>query len=1115
MAPHLSSPLLAVLLVTSSSRGPALSFRFPKRPQLEKRYSKVRYLVAKNDIRENSEPTSQRQSRRNSNVNKKDQTGGVGMQDDEMNDDFDAGSTLSEDFDEGSTSDSSSSEEEIDDLDLNGTTDDDNDGEEEQDRQSNTEVISATLAKKDDVEVASSVGGTSAATKEAARHARRRKRAYEQYLGYDCETLASLLAPKRELCHQKFELVIDDLAFVGHPVCVDRDGNWETEDIVFEEDIKGRDETRVDSPSGYRLGSPNQGNMGPEASASSATANPMTLFHFVLVLDRPDPVPDLPALDLTSWLQIFYENVAFKMTEALFTEEVRCQYVSQECEKIGALRERCMDDGQSYSSFLTHANHTSSLAKAIQQLYTSISSSSNAFITINESIDAHLQLPPMIHEPAKMMQLADIETPIDINDAIFTSARAGKDGLVLPSRPINAEQLMYEEWSRTTGPFLLPWKTLLMLRDQSDDMDDAIDLPPYANKGFEAWSRKFISLMKPSLEGLPTFSDSADLLGWKLEEDVYPLVRHLIYYREARVIDVPRIQNYYAVSPLFDLAEMANLSTSWSIKFPALSPLPSFLATLSSALKPFSTQINRRDQRQLCLDALIWLLRHEIVVQTHVRLRLVANEACKRKAAFARDQERERIRKKRALIAERRKKEDEAVQNSPKAAHDTAASSGTMMQAFDTDLSQSAPAIGGEMGYLKTEREHRGRTLERSLSPHREENRRTTAVPMEITPSALTATRPDGKSEGASPSPKPTSLLAIKMGHNPSNSTTTNTSTPNPEDVPATYEGDELRFERRPVLRSRSPSRIFGFTPTNGGAPGSFGTHRSTNVSRPSTPRGRGKFLTHSRESSAQAKVGVGEALSALRISNTGNSDHEDTTVESAPSGPLTAMNLSKGMGTEPQNVNRIDRRKRSPSQARLRVTGFGEDEEVYMDESKKVEDLSAIKGGELDEHEDGEIGIEVERRSRTRSKGGQDERHSLKEEVRRLSLVGEEKDVDQEKDADLTAKMATSTSDEMDDSEDDELYLTYDIEFESWETQPIASIIAEPSRASGDENEWIAAMVEGKEAWEAEKMYKILPFLNGKHTVDEIVYRLDWRRKDLRAVLAAFQEDILTFVHP
>ncbi|KZO89667.1 hypothetical protein CALVIDRAFT_491526, partial [Calocera viscosa TUFC12733] len=42
----------------------------------------------------------------------------------------------------------------------------------------------------------------------------------------DASTFAEILAPARELCYQKFKLIVDDLAFVGHPVCVARDGVW-------------------------------------------------------------------------------------------------------------------------------------------------------------------------------------------------------------------------------------------------------------------------------------------------------------------------------------------------------------------------------------------------------------------------------------------------------------------------------------------------------------------------------------------------------------------------------------------------------------------------------------------------------------------------------------------------------------------------------------------------------------------------------------------------------------------------------------------------------------------------------------------------------------------------
>ena len=49
---------------------------------------------------------------------------------------------------------------------------------------------------------------------------------YDNLLGFSAEFLAQILCPQRSMCHQKFELVVDDLAFIGPPVCADPDGGW-------------------------------------------------------------------------------------------------------------------------------------------------------------------------------------------------------------------------------------------------------------------------------------------------------------------------------------------------------------------------------------------------------------------------------------------------------------------------------------------------------------------------------------------------------------------------------------------------------------------------------------------------------------------------------------------------------------------------------------------------------------------------------------------------------------------------------------------------------------------------------------------------------------------------
>ena len=60
---------------------------------------------------------------------------------------------------------------------------------------------------------------------------------YGALLGYSAEFFVGLLLPKRALCHQKFTLAVDDLFFVGHPICADDDGTWR---FKREEDARGR-----------------------------------------------------------------------------------------------------------------------------------------------------------------------------------------------------------------------------------------------------------------------------------------------------------------------------------------------------------------------------------------------------------------------------------------------------------------------------------------------------------------------------------------------------------------------------------------------------------------------------------------------------------------------------------------------------------------------------------------------------------------------------------------------------------------------------------------------------------------------------------------------------------
>jgi hypothetical protein len=49
---------------------------------------------------------------------------------------------------------------------------------------------------------------------------------YNYALGYSLDFLVDLLSPPRALCNRKFEVCVDELVFIGHPVCISSDGKW-------------------------------------------------------------------------------------------------------------------------------------------------------------------------------------------------------------------------------------------------------------------------------------------------------------------------------------------------------------------------------------------------------------------------------------------------------------------------------------------------------------------------------------------------------------------------------------------------------------------------------------------------------------------------------------------------------------------------------------------------------------------------------------------------------------------------------------------------------------------------------------------------------------------------
>lgn len=236
----------------------------------------------------------------------------------------------------------------------------------------------------------SSTGGTAASggktavgkTDSSSSNGSYNQQDYDTILGYDMIFLSNLLAPQRSVCNKRFELSVDDLTFLGHPIRADKDGKWvmpddDEEGEAPQEEERGRSTGRANKM--FTSGPPidlevvregvvastppptsgtvtdNQSVQDTNSLASepdktfesdsatpAAESNPpLQLFNLVLVIDKPDPAvnDELPNLAYDT----FYREVVLPWTAAAFLEQVRTGWIAQESKKLVSVRDEALE----------------------------------------------------------------------------------------------------------------------------------------------------------------------------------------------------------------------------------------------------------------------------------------------------------------------------------------------------------------------------------------------------------------------------------------------------------------------------------------------------------------------------------------------------------------------------------------------------------------------------------------------------------------------------------------------------------------------------------------------------------------------------------------------------
>ncbi|GMK55302.1 hypothetical protein CspeluHIS016_0203580 [Cutaneotrichosporon spelunceum] len=443
---------------------------------------------------------------------------------------------------------------------------------------------------------------------------------YNFSMGYALDFLSDLLSPRRAACHRKFIITINELIFLGHPVCSGSDGKWAypAGDSDDEEDSRLRGRRKEAGP--VKAVEVIQKIEETPARTGRKDEACLNMFHLVLILDKPDPKPNQALADC---LEILYREVAFKWTAAAFALQVRDNWVGREVKKLMTIRERGMADGIPVNECLRLCIEKSELAQSLHELYGALHKIKSRplnghFARVSTTIKVPvgpipitLVVPPKTTDVEALMAESDSDSDSDMDAWEF----AGPDGALIAKQP---------------GFRVEPWKTLLLLEDD--------EIRPGRRK--QAEDEDLLDMLVSHCDVSKPLHEIAHLMRCDLEGVVIPLARELVQNKRAVFIDVVNIRLRTILMPTSienHLRSITQHSVRFSVAFPNLPPLIPLMSTISSAPVPFRDllppdALTNPSRREPWMRAIVWLLRNDLVMQAHVRARVIASASVKEAA---------------------------------------------------------------------------------------------------------------------------------------------------------------------------------------------------------------------------------------------------------------------------------------------------------------------------------------------------------------------------------------------------------------------------------------------------------------------------------------------------
>ncbi|KAL4118660.1 hypothetical protein PRIC2_010985 [Phytophthora ramorum] len=444
--------------------------------------------------------------------------------------------------------------------------------------------------------------------------------------------LAKLFRPKNALCNASFELVVDDLRFVSHPVLVSR-----RLPAVAPADGPGNGGNGSTSASGVSTTVVEQSTNGSTAT----TGNETTMFNVIFALEdrAPQMARTAGPLDTTFDTQLLplqqadeeellarrrssaqaFHTVAAQLSNGLLHEELRVGFVSKEVRELLQLRdelaqsERNAGNNSNGIPGVTSANSVSAAVAAGATSGSSITSNAGGAATSGSSL-MHHHLHRKDGENGSSTVEVDPQTLIDVSlgkSVLANDLKRVFHGL----EESGAAHVVLNGWVKLSLTLtdavtvrmasLRPYHTLLLLADKDSIL----------NKLPADHARQLRDLVE-AVNPLKSFQDLALETGVPIHQ-VFRLAAHLVYWGFGRIVDAITLYNIYQVNAKADLHITSPLAQEFRRKF-APYELGEVLSTFSGSrrigeyMKTLSTA-----KKTEYIHMLIWLLQQRFIVQLH------------------------------------------------------------------------------------------------------------------------------------------------------------------------------------------------------------------------------------------------------------------------------------------------------------------------------------------------------------------------------------------------------------------------------------------------------------------------------------------------------------------